>query len=228
MQQTTDGGYIIGGYTGSFGAGSNDFYLLRTNNTGDTLWTKTFGGTGDDGGYSVQATADGGFIVVGITSSFGAGEYDVYLIKTDTNGDTLWTKTYGDNGSEYGYSVNQTADGGYIITGVTDNYCPTTCVLLIKTDSTGYAPIGINYLNPAVNESIKVYPNPAGNVFYIRGSYALPAVLELYDITGRKIIREPIIKNLQQIDVSKLAGGVYFFSVTGNNSLIGSGKIIIR
>src|SRR5437764_244417 len=94
VRQTSDGGYIIAGYNDSFGAGVQDIYLIKTNASGDTLWTRTFGGASDDRVYSVQQTADGGYIMAGYTASFGAGQYDVYLIKTDAAGDTSWTKTY--------------------------------------------------------------------------------------------------------------------------------------
>jgi len=98
VQQTTDGGYILVGETWSFGAGNEDIYLIKTDANGDTLWTRTYGGTVRDEGWAVRQTTDGGYIVAGYTQSFGAGWDNVYLIKTNSNGDTLWTKTYG--GSE--------------------------------------------------------------------------------------------------------------------------------
>ena len=83
----------------------------------DTLWTRTYGGSGDEWAYSVQQTADGGYIVAGYTYSFGAGGGDFYLVKTNSQGDTLWTRTYGGSDDDGAYSVQQTADGGYIVAG---------------------------------------------------------------------------------------------------------------
>jgi len=138
VQQTSDGGYVVAGYTNSFGAGGYDVYVIKTNSSGDTLWTRTYGGTGNDYGYSVRQTPDGGYIVVGSTLSFGAGFSDVWLIKTNASGDTLWTKTYGGIYQDYGRSVWQTSDSGYVIAGYTDSYgAGGTDVYLIKTNANG-------------------------------------------------------------------------------------------
>jgi len=104
--------------------------------TPDSLWTKTYGGTAWECGYSVRQTTDGGYIVAGNTRSYGAGMDDVYLIKTNSVGDTLWTRTYGGADIDEAYDVQQTSDGGYIIAGHTSSI-GSRGMYLIKTDSIG-------------------------------------------------------------------------------------------
>jgi hypothetical protein len=138
VQQTLDGGYIVTGETESFGAGGTDVYLIKTDSLGDTLWTRTYGGADQDCGYSVQQTTDGGYVVAGVTASFGAGSGDVYLVKTNSFGDTLWTRTYGGSEPDEGYHVEHTTDGGYVVVGWTGSFgAGNDDAYLIKTDSTG-------------------------------------------------------------------------------------------
>jgi len=121
VQQTKDNGYVIAGYTSSFGAGSADFWLVKTDSYGNTQWNKTYGGLGRDEAYSVQQTSDGGYILGGSTRSFGMGLSDFWLVRTDSSGELMWNKTYGAPFFDVAYSVQQTSDDGYIVAGSTNS-----------------------------------------------------------------------------------------------------------
>lgn len=192
VQQTYDGGYIIAGFTSSYGAGQIDAWLLRTDANGDTLWTKTFGGASNDFAFSVYQTADSGFVICGYTYSFGAGDQDYYIVRTNADGDMLWSTTVGSSGAERSFSIQQTSDQGYIITGykwsITNDYD----VYLVK-------------LYPDV---VGITEQSAGSAFeYSTTIFTGPLVLpygknyKIFDIGGREI------KDLN------CAPGIYFIEV---------------
>lgn len=138
LQKTTDNGYIVCGYTNSYGAGNYDLWLIKTDSNGIKEWDKTYGGSADDYASSMCKTIEGGYIICGRTWSYGAGNYDVWLIKVDSDGNKQWEKTFGGPAYDYGKSVLQTADKGYIICGCTWSYdVDGGDVWVIKTDSAG-------------------------------------------------------------------------------------------
>jgi hypothetical protein len=135
-----DDGAIIVGTTKSAGVGGSDVWLLRVDNDGTLLWEQTFGGIDNDQGYHVDQDHDGGFILSAETYSFGAGNNDGWLIKTDQSGALLWEKTYGTSGKERTYWVTALRDSNYIVTGRTDTLNALKeepDLLLIKVDRTG-------------------------------------------------------------------------------------------
>lgn len=138
IRQTTDSGFIFLGYTNSFGNGGYDMYLAKIDRQLAVQWTKTYGGTDWDFGYSVKQTSDGGYILCGSTFSYGRGDQDYYLIRTDAAGDTVWTKTYGGAAEDVAKSVIQSSDGGFVITGYSKSFGDTLGdVYTIKTDALG-------------------------------------------------------------------------------------------
>ncbi len=144
IRQTADGGYIIAGKTRSVSSDGNyDASLLKIDKFGNEIWDRTFGGALDDEADLALPTSDGGYIIAGATSSYGAGGYDAWLIKTDGEGNKVWDKTFGGVDSELnpwskGWSVEQTDDGGYILVGSTKSYGSGGYdIWAIKTDEMG-------------------------------------------------------------------------------------------
>jgi len=140
VQQIKEGGFILAGGTESFGAGIYDAYLIKLDSSGNGIWEKTYGGTGSDCGYAVRQLDDGGYLIAGNAESFGAGNPDVYLFKTDDSGNVIWQKTYGSSGSDYGWSLLQAGDGGYVIAGekeITSDQGGAFAAYLIKVDADG-------------------------------------------------------------------------------------------
>ncbi len=119
VQQTSDDGYVLTGYTASTGAGLDDLFFIKTDAAGNQVWAKTLGGTGRDYGNAVKQTPDGGYLLAGYTLSYGAGGDDLWVIKTDSSGNLTWQKTYGGIASDVAYSMDLTSDGGYVIVGHT-------------------------------------------------------------------------------------------------------------
>jgi hypothetical protein len=136
VKQSMDGGIIICGHTESYGIGNGDVFLIKTDMNGNQLWYKTYGGSGADRGFAVSQTSDQGYIIGGLTTSFGSGGFDFCLIKTDSIGNLLWSKAYGDSTHNVANEMKQTADGGYILIGNSGG-SGFADVHAIKTDSIG-------------------------------------------------------------------------------------------
>lgn len=116
--ETEDSSFAIAGYTESYGTGRQDAYLVVADKNGNLKWTKTYGGIYDDAGASIQETAGGGFIIAGHSNSFDNNMgMEVFLVRTDENGEEIWSKTFGQKSDEFGSSVDQSNDGGFIVAG---------------------------------------------------------------------------------------------------------------
>jgi hypothetical protein len=138
IQETYDGGLVVAGYTDSYGAGVSDFWILKLKPRGKIEWQRTYGGRFNDWGFAIQQTIDMGYIVVGATYSFGAGESDIWVLKLDSEGEIEWQKTYGKQGYERAFGVQQTLDGGYIVLGDTNSFGSKSYDLwLLKLDAQG-------------------------------------------------------------------------------------------
>ena len=180
IQQTADGGYIVAGSTSSFGAGGSNVWVLKLAATGTPEWQNTYGGSDDDSASSIQQTSDGGYIVAGSTSSFGAGG-DAWVIKLYGNGQVEWSKAYGGTGNDGASSVQQTSDGGYILAGGGLGY-----PWIIKLDSTGTV-VWQNMLSNVAGGSANAIQQTADGGYIVAGNVVVVGSTTHYDIWIMKL-----------------------------------------
>ena len=136
--QATDGGYAIAGVTKSYGAGSDDMYIVKLTSIGSLQWSRTVGGTNEDYAYSIVQATDGGYAVAGYTKSFGIGGYDMYITKLSSTGSLQWSSTVGGANEDYAYSIIQIADNGYVVAGYTQSFgAGLFDVYIVKLSSNG-------------------------------------------------------------------------------------------
>ncbi|MCK4303994.1 MAG: hypothetical protein KAY24_07130, partial [Candidatus Eisenbacteria sp.] len=214
-----------------------DVWLIKTNGDGDSLWTRTFGGSGDDYGCSVRLTSDEGYVVAGYTESRGAGDDDVWLIRADSNGDTLWTETFGGSGYDRGRSALETADGGYVIAGEVFSYANGAYdIWVIKTGTA----CGIEQRpgSAGICMALCNRPNPFGETTEISFSAAIPgiALLRIQDSEGR-LVRQLTVP--QQIGGNRIVwdgrdtesrtvgSGMYHYRLEREGGSVGSGRMLL-
>jgi regulation of enolase protein 1 (concanavalin A-like superfamily) len=138
--ERSDGGFMVAGYTASSGHGMEDVYLIRTDEVGDLVWDRAYGGEGNDRGQALIQTTDGQYVIAGKTWSYGAGGFDVLLLKADQDGTLVWLDVYGANGYDCGYAIAETSDGGFLVAGETDSFGQGDFdVYAVRTDRDGTA-----------------------------------------------------------------------------------------
>ena len=223
VKRTRDGGFIIVGYTRSYGAGDCDVYLIKTDAEGDTLWTQTYGGEDYDVGFCVDQTLEGGYIIAGHTESYGAGNDDVYLIRTDSLGDTLWTCTYGFESADFGYSVIQTTEGEFVAAANIQFDPPAYYATLICLENAGVLVEEKEVRQPNEFALYQNYPNPFNSQTAIPFTLdrAGMVTIDIFDITGRSVGA----KGLSPLQARYSAG---MHEIIWNTEGVGSGVYLVR
>lgn len=166
VEQTTDGGYVVCGYTQSF-ASYSGVYLIKTDSQGDTAWTRVYDASGCymAVGEWVQQTLDGGYVITGNSICYPEpGHYDLILIKTNADGDTIWARHYGEQFADFGNAVRQTPDSGYVAVGMTQSFgADNKDLCVIKTDENGDSLWARTYGGGAEESGTEMVLDSAGN-----------------------------------------------------------------
>lgn len=200
--------------TMSSGNGGLDVLLTKIDDTGAIIWERTFGGIDDDYGNSVSKTSDGGFIIGGSTQNFDCDFFDTYLIKTDSLGNEEWHYTIGSSTYDGAYDVNETSDGGYILTGIRNAQIH---VLKLNADEN----LAVSAVDVA-NSELSIFPNPANDVISLRLSDPTneTGVLTLVDAMGKEVFRSSSrFSETENVEVNELEEGIYFVNVAFNSSV---------
>ena len=246
IEETNDKGFILAGYTQSFGTGSTDFFLIKVDSLGNEMWNRTYGGALEEEAHSVKQAIDGGYVIAGWTRSFGAGDYDMYIVKTDKDGNLQWSQTYGKSHTDKAYSVTLTPDNGFVVTG--SGFREGRFVMpLIK-----FAPISnedilsVNKLIYSDSNEIKTsadfdfslaqnYPNPFNPATII--SWEMPVTsfttLKVYDVLGNEITtlvneEKPAGRYEINFEANNLSSGVYYYRITTGNFTQTKKMILMR
>jgi hypothetical protein len=161
-----DSSLIMAGRCDSWGPGGADYWLMKTTEEGDSLWSRFFGGSAGDYPGGIEPCSDGGFVLFGSTASFGAGSSDIWLIKTDASGDSQWTRTFGGLNSDQTRSAVQTADGGFFIAGYTVNFgAGTEDFWLIRTNANGDSLWSRTFGGPSNERCFTSILGTSGNIY---------------------------------------------------------------
>lgn len=243
VKQTSDGGYILGGYSASNISGdktennwdvslvTTDCWIVKTDAGGNIQWQNTIGGSGADYLYSIQQTADGGYILCGYSNSNISGDktencigvYDYWVVKTDAEGNILWDNTFGGSYGDAPYSLQQTAEGGYILAGTsnsnasddkTENCIGSFDYWIVKLTGEHSDIIGSVF----ADTPLSVYPNPASSSITIAVDKSMiGSTAVITDVTGRKMAAVQLETINSKFETTLFAGGVYFIAI-GNRT----------
>lgn len=241
IQQTSDGGYIVGGFTRSsdgditFNHGISDYWIIKIDSTGTLEWQKTLGGSDNDEAGSVQQTHDGGFTITGFSGSFDGdvatnhGVGDFWLVKLDSSGNLLWQDPIGGLSADVAYNSQETNDDGFIIVGpslsndslVTGNHGGTD-FWIVKL-----GPDTITSLleNDQKFELINFSPNPVISNCTIINSTFTNSSLFVYDLTGRVLLKQPFNEK-SILNVAELKAGIYIVEVRDKEGRSIKGKLM--
>ncbi len=224
IQQTNDGGYILVGYSSSNNGNVSDnhsqspeidTWVVKINSSGTIQWQKCLGGTQAEPGYFIQQSTDGGYIVAGSTSSNDGdvsgnhGGYDYWVVKLDTAGAIKWQKCLGGTESDFGTSIQQTTDGGYIVAGytvsnngeVTNNHGGSDYWVIKLSNLTD--------INEATLPRLALFPNPSKETITLTFDKPQSRTISIINSLGQTVLSQDTQNGQETINISGIVAGIY-------------------
>lgn len=233
VHETSDGHFLIAGSQFDATSSVAKMYLLKLNALGDTVWTRKYHGSSLSVLKSVWETTDGSYVVTGTSNITTPGSFtNVSVFKLDTSGNILWDRQYEGAGASAGYDfgneIQQTKDGGYIVTGLSNSGgISNGDMYLIKLDSLGNRSFPLSASkNEEARNKIMLYPNPSKGIIYIE-SEMLGARLQIFSLDGKEVYTKEVQEGKDSLTLSGLAQGVYFFQVEKQGTTIYVEKFIL-
>ena len=227
--ETSDGGYAVAGITNSYGQGGNDYWLFKIDSTGTLQWNTTFGGTDDDRARGVIETVDSGFLLIGWSSSYGAGGLDYWLVKTDPDGNHEWNQTYGGTENERATAIISTNDGGYLLVGNSVSFGQgETDVYLVKIDNTGNNVWNQTYGGAAAETPFSIIKTTDGGYGIAGRTYSYGAGEDDFwfikiDSTGTLLINQTYGGELSETSHTLIQSADGGYAMAGSTSSFGQG-----
>ena len=228
IERVGDGFVVVGYVWRGYYEDDYEMSLMRFDSNGDSLWSRYYGGDGDDRGYGVAVTPDRGFIIVGYTGSYGAGGKDVYIVRVDSVGEVEWEKVIGGVGDETGIDVIVDSDSNYVVAGYSNSFSADNDVYIIKIGK------DVSGVGEDDRRNINSLTITEQNLDYIEFEIGITgyADISLYDIQGRKVddIYSGYVNGNKRItyDWKDLSKGVYFIRAEIGDKSITEKVIKIR
>ncbi len=211
-----------------------DVQIIKTQADGTEIWNKNYGGNRKDTDKMIQPTSDGGYVVAAISRSFSFSQLpDMWILKLDSNGDTLWTRSYGGQDNEHCYSVRQTSDGGYIAVGKAESFSVENGIMFLKLNSNGQmGPSAI--VEFSQNSSFEVYPNPTDGILNIdfQNFKEQNSTIKISNVLGQEVFSHVLdhsaTNNMTKaVDLKGNEHGIYFLTVQSAGNSITT-KLILK
>ncbi|HYV93854.1 MAG TPA: T9SS type A sorting domain-containing protein [Chitinophagales bacterium] len=224
IAQTTDGGFIVAGYSFSYSNGDADYWIVKLDESGTMVWQNNFGGVDQEVANSVEQTFDSGFIVCGKAESDtgNQGKHDFWILKLDTGGNLEWEKSLGGDKDDIAFQIQQTIDSGYVVGGWS-----------VSTNGAVWGNHGIrdywivklkcgftSGIDAPSEKSVSIYPNPVENYIVIDlATVTGDETINVYDVQGRRIILDAIVMNDNaSLNTANLPRGLYVLQLTNNKT----------